>query len=90
MLLNFQRLLKDFDLEIQSRFYEIVSVAQEVLHQEARFCYFADAGYMLIHPQFMIDRVVTSESVKIYTIEHEDSKDKFRFAIRNCVGTGGF
>ncbi|MCK5043634.1 hypothetical protein KAR52_01365 [Candidatus Pacearchaeota archaeon] len=74
-----------FKIIVPSKFYDLALVAQEITSQEAEYCHFEHLGYMFFYPKFHIDIFGTSDSVKIYTIEHEDSKERFRFAIRTCV-----
>ncbi len=68
-----------------TRFYDLALVVQEIVSQEARFCNFENLGFMLLYPQFNIDKFRTGDSTIIYTVQHRDSKEKFRFAIRGCV-----
>jgi len=76
---------KDFEVIIPSKFYGIAIVVQEIISQEARFCSFEQLGFMLIYTDFNIDKFRTGDSTIIYTVQHKDSKEKFRFAIRGCV-----
>lgn len=76
---------KNFDFIIPSRFYDLAIVVQEIVSQEARFCNFEYLGFMLAYPNFEIDRFKTGDSTIIYTIQHRDSLEKFRFAVRGCV-----
>jgi|TARA_Y100000310_G_scaffold267204_1_gene279100 hypothetical protein len=76
---------EDFKIEIPSRLYELSFIIQEIVNQEARFCYAEISGIMLIYPEFSIDKFKTGESTNIYTLIHKKSEEKFRFAIRSCV-----
>jgi len=81
---------ENFKIIIPSRFYDLAIVVQEIISQEARFCNFEYIGFMLLYPEFKIDKFRTSDSTIIYTIGHEDSEEKFRFAVRTCVIPPGF
>ena len=74
---------ENFTIIVASRFYDLAIVVQEIVSQEARFCNFELLGFMLLYPEFNIDKFRTSDSTIIYTIKH--GKEKFRFAIRGCV-----
>jgi hypothetical protein len=76
---------KDFKVIVSTRFYDNAVVAQEIISQEARFCNFEQLGFMLIYPQFNIDKFRTSDLSTIYTIEHRKTNEKFRFVVRGCV-----
>jgi len=81
---------EDFKVIIPSRFYDLAIVVQEIVNQEARFCNFEHLGFMFFYNKFMIDKFRTGDSTIIYTIEHKDTKEKFRFAVRSCVIPPGF
>ncbi len=80
----------EFKISFPSKLYGLIDLAQEVVNQEARFCHFEYVGYMLLYPEWSIDKHRTSDSSIIYTLKHEDSSTKFRFAIRGCVIPPGF
>lgn len=81
---------EDFKLTYPSRFYDVAVVAQEITSQEARFCNFETLGFMLFYYKFHIDKFTTGDATRIYTVEHKDTKEKFRFAIRSCAPLPGF
>lgn len=68
-----------------SRFYDLALVVQEIVGQEAEYCNFEQLGFMLIYDDFNIDKFRTSGLFTIYDVEHRDSKEAFRFAIKSCV-----
>jgi hypothetical protein len=76
---------KDFEVFVQSRFYDLAIVVQEIVSQEARFCNFETLGFILFYPEFNIEKFTTGDSTTIYTIENKRSKEKFKFAVRSCV-----
>jgi len=76
---------EDFEVIVPSKFYDIALVVQEIVSKEAEYCQFEDLGYMLVYPEFNIDRFRTGDSIIIYTVKHRESKEKFRFAVRGCV-----
>ncbi len=75
----------DFSFRIPSRIYELSSLAQEIVSQEARFCNFNYIGYMVFYPEYDIDKLKTSDSTIIYTLEYKGSVEKFRFAVKGCI-----
>ena len=81
---------KGFKIIVPTKFYDLAVVVQEIVSQEARFCNFEHLGFMLFYPKFNIDKFRTGDGTIIYTIEHRDSKEKFRFAVRGCVIPPGF
>ena len=81
---------KDFVIIFPSRIYELSVVVQEITSQEARFCNFEQLGYMILYPQFNIDKFRTGDGDTIYDVEDRKTKEKFKFAIRGCVMPPGF
>lgn len=79
-----------FSFVVSSRFYDIASVAQEIVSQEARFCHFEQQGFMLFYPDFEIDKFRTSNLETLYTIKHRQSEEEFKFFVRGCVIPPGF
>ena len=76
---------ENLEIIIPSRFYDLAVVVQEIVSQEARFCHFEYLGFMLFYPQFNIDKFRAGDGTIIYTVQHKDSKEEFKFAIRGCV-----
>jgi hypothetical protein len=82
--------LGNLKVSYSSKFYDLAILAQEITSQEARFCNFEHLGYMLLYPEFDIDKFRTGNSDTIYTLGHRGSGEEFRFAVRSCVIPPGF
>lgn len=80
---------ENFKITVASRYYEIVTLVQELVNEEAEFCYTENLGINLVYPEFIVDKFRTQESI-VYTVEHKESKEKFRFVVRGCVIPPGF
>ena len=77
---------ENLEMIIPSRFYDLAIVVQKIFSKEAVSCDFDNSRFMIFYPEFKIDKfIITSDSTKIYTVEHRNSKEKFRFAVRGCV-----
>ena len=81
---------ENFKVVIPSRIYDLAIVSQEIVSQEAKFCNFETVGFMLLYPDFKIERFTTGDLNKIYTITHKKTREKFKFAVRGCVIPPGF
>jgi len=82
---------KNFEVPINSKMYEILNVVEEIVNQEATFCYFETGGFLLVNPEFIIDHYgPMDEGTEIYTVGHEDTGEKFRFAVRGCTSPQGY
>ena len=81
---------EDFKIIIPSRFYDTALVVREIIKKETEICNFDYGGYMVLYPEWKIDKFVASDSTKIYTIKHKDTAEKFRFSIRGCVIPPGY
>ncbi len=84
------RRIDGLKFDFPSRFYDLSIVVQEIVSQEARFCNFEHLGYMLVNPEFKINKFRTGDSTTIYKVAHRESKEEFVFAVRSCVIPPGF
>ena len=75
---------KDLEVNFPSKLYELTRLAQEIVNQEARFCYAEILGIGITYPEFIINKFDSIGS-EIYTIKHRESGEEFRFAVRGCV-----
>ncbi len=80
---------EDFKIIIPSRFYDLALVVQEIINKEATICDFNNYD-MLHYPELNINKYRTMDSSIIYNIEHRESGEEFRFAVRGCVTGPGF
>lgn len=74
-----------FGTRISSNLYNLAIVSQRIVNDEVRNCDFDYINYMTIYPEYDIDKVITLDKTKIYTIKQADSEEFFRFAVRGCV-----
>ncbi len=77
--------LEDVRIIIPSRLYDNAIFAQEIVAQEANYCNYDTLGNMVFNRQFNIKKFETGNLDTVYTIEHKESQEKFRFAIRGCT-----
>ena len=70
--------------------YELVNAAQEIVSQEAKWCYFSNDGFMVLYNDFDVRKDVLGDSTKIYTVEHKKTGEKLTMAIRGCAIPNGF
>lgn len=76
---------KDFNVFVKSKIYNLLVIVKEIVNQEASSCDFNYALFMLNYPNYIIEKIRTTNSEIIYRITDKKSKDSFRFAIRGCV-----
>jgi hypothetical protein len=81
---------KNFAVVVQSRIYEIIKMVDEILSQEAQYCYSESAFIEITYPDYTIDKFNTEDFVKIYTVKYKGSDENFRFAVRGCSSPQGF
>jgi len=74
-----------FKTQVLSPVYELSEIALEIVNQEAKFCYFEYLGYMIFYPKYNIEKFVTGDDAKIYTLTEIITNKKFKFAIKSCV-----
>lgn len=75
--------LKNFGIKYPSMLYDLAIVAQEIVAQEAEYCYFNYVGYPLMYPEFQIE-IYEISGTHIYTVKWRENQDKFRFAVQGC------
>lgn len=78
-------IFEKFETEVMSPIYDLAKVAMEIASQEARYCYFAYDGYMIIHPEYDIRKNVLSNSNIVYSIKDKRSGEVFNMGIRGCA-----
>jgi len=84
------REINSFSSVIKSPLYDLGFVANEIVRQEAKYCYFEYVGFMLLYNDFDIKKYVMSDSTKIYTILHKSSGEEMNIAVRGCAIPPGF
>jgi len=75
----------NFNSDLNYPIYNLANAAREVANNEANYCYFEYAGYMILHPELKISKVVLGDNTKIYQIEYIDAGKKLNFGIRGCA-----
>jgi len=82
--------ISSFDVSVRNPLYDLALVAQEIVSQEARFCYFEYVGHNLLYNKYDIRKTTLSDSTKIYTIKEKESGKTMKIAIRGCAIPPGF
>lgn len=78
-----------FTTVVRTPLYDLGSVTQEIVSQEAQYCYFEYVGYMLLYPLFDIRVTTLSDATKLYTVTHTPTHKQLRFAVRGCAFPAG-
>ncbi len=76
---------KDFELEFPTKLFNLGKVAGDIVNSETKYSNFDFAGYMKNNPNFKIKIHWSSDLSKVYSIEHYETKEELRFAIRGGV-----
>ncbi len=87
------RKIQKFGTVFNSPLYNLAITASEIANQEAKYCNFEYVGFMLLYPEFNIDKKVigSGESAsKIYLIKDRESGKELNIAIRSCAFPEGF
>jgi len=82
-----------FKAVFNSPLYKLGVVALEVANQEAKYCNFEYVGFMLLYPEFSIDKKFTGSGTnvtKFYFIKDVYSGKQLNIAIRSCAFPEGF
>lgn len=81
---------EEFKARVNSPLYDLAIIAQEIASQEAEYCNFEYLGYNMIYTDTEVEKYVTGDSIKIYTITDKKSKQALRIAIRSCSRSAAF
>jgi len=74
-----------FRSELRNPIYDLAKIAQEIVKQESKYCYFSDEGYSLLYNKFKVERKSLSEGTKIYNILDKKTGKEMNIAIRGCA-----
>ena len=70
---------------VKSKFYNNAVIVQEIVSQEARYCNFEFLGFMLLYPEYDIDKFRTEDGSVVYWVKERESEEEFKFAVRSCA-----
>lgn len=76
---------ENFKIVTLTKFYDLSTIVQEIVNQQAKFCHFSETGFMILYPEYYITKQSLADSTIIYTVEDRKSKEKFRFAVNGCI-----
>jgi len=83
------RKFEQFKAQVSWPLYDLAKIAMEIANQEARYCNFDILGFMIIYPEYNIEKFRTGNSDTIYTLKDIPTGKEFTFAIRSCVMPAG-
>ena len=75
----------ELDFFINTPIYDLAMIAQEIISQEARYCYFSNDGFMILYPNFDIRKDSLGEDSIIYQIKDKTTNEQLTMAIRGCA-----
>lgn len=79
-----------FTSRVRSPLYSLLTVVNEIVAQESRFCYFSNDGFTLLNSEFDIRKDVLPDATKVYGVEHRLTGKTMYAAIRGCAIPAGF
>lgn len=84
------RKFSKFDTFVFTKIQSIGFVVNEILTQEAKWCYFSTDGFMILYPQYDIRVYKMEDTTKIYTVKNKKSGERIEFATRGCALPAGW
>jgi hypothetical protein len=84
------RKFNKFESFMQSKIYDIGFVVNEIVAQEARWCYFSNDGFMALYPEYDIRVFMMEDTTKIYTVENKKTGETLKMATRGCALPAGW
>ncbi len=79
-----------FDTFVFTKIQSIGFVVNEILTQEAKWCYFSNDGFMILYPEYDIRVYMMEDTTKIYTIRNKKTDESVQFATRGCALPAGW
>jgi hypothetical protein len=78
-----------FNVNIKTPLYNLVSIALEIAAQESKYCYFEYVGYSITYPRYRVTKDALSDPTKFYLIHDTKTAQNMTIAIRSCAYPGG-
>ena len=75
----------EFNFEFSNPVYNLAEIANEIVFQESKYCYFDNLGYQILYNQVEIEKDNLNDGTRIYTIKDKHSGKELNIAIRGCV-----
>ncbi|MEK6894493.1 MAG: hypothetical protein AABX10_03450 [Nanoarchaeota archaeon] len=79
-----------FDTFVFTKIQSIGFVINEILTQEAKWCYFSNDGFMILYPEYDIRVYMMEDTTKIYTVRNKKTDESVQFATRGCALPAGW
>jgi hypothetical protein len=79
-----------FDTFISSKIQSIGFVVNEIVAQEAKWCYFSNDGFMILYPEYDIRVYMMEDTTNIYTIKDKKTGETLKMATRGCALPAGW
>lgn len=78
-----------FSAKVDSPIYDLGVIANEIVNQESKFCYFEYLGFSILYPQFSVEKIDLNSDSKIYNIKDKYTGKELVFAVRSCALPAG-
>ncbi len=81
---------KNFNVDLKSNEYDLVSVATSIANWEARYGDAEVTIYMAYYPNIKVEKNKLNDGSKVYVITDRNTKEEFKFASRSGVLPAGY
>lgn len=79
-----------FDTFVPTKLQSIGFVVNEIVAQEAKWCYFSNDGFMILYPEYDIRAYMMEDTTKIYTVKNKKTGETLKMASRGCALPAGW
>ncbi|MEK6908594.1 MAG: hypothetical protein AABX23_00905 [Nanoarchaeota archaeon] len=79
-----------FDTFVFTKIQSIGFVVNEIVAQEAKWCYFSNDGFMILYPEYDIRVYMMEDTTKIYTVKNKKTGESLTMATRGCALPAGW
>lgn len=80
----------NFDVFIDSKMYEILSISQSIVEYEATYGDSETTAYLQYYPDLKIEKTKLSDGTKVYRVSNVITKEEFIFASRSLSWPPGY
>jgi hypothetical protein len=78
-----------FEVSVNSVLYNLADLTRIILNYESTLCEFNNINWMRNFPEIKIDKFVSGEQTKVYTLSDRRTGKQISFAVKTCVLPAG-
>lgn len=81
---------ESFDVVVNNNLYEMLAIVSDIIDFETMVGDADPMKYMSLYPDLKVEKIVRGDGTNIYILTDRNREDKFQFAVRSFVQSGGY